>query len=353
MKKINVGIIGTGAIGPVHADAYVASAQANIVALCDINNEKLARHAGRLGVGKQYADYRDLLADKDVQAVSVCVPNHLHRPIAVAALQAGKHVLLEKPMAMNAREASEIVQAARKARRVLQIGMVNRQRPEVQAARKLIEDGFFGEIYQMRAVIIRRRGIPGLGRWFTTKKQSGGGPLIDVGVHMMDIAMYLSDLWKPTAVSSITHARFGNRMRDYRYVGMWAGPPDFDGVFDVEDYASGFVRFGRQAAMSIEIAWAANAQEEHYVEVMGDKAGVRVMDGKPLTILTEHGQQVADLQPKCQEKVDAFHVQAGKFAAACRGDIPPAATGQQGMTMMKLIDAIYASAKAGKEVAIK
>lgn len=351
-KKIRVGIVGMGTIGPVHADAYGASGQAEIVALCDLDEGKLKSHGDRLGVSQRFTDFRDLLA-ADLDAVSVCVPNYVHRDVAVAALKAGKNVLCEKPMAINARQAQQIADAAKKSKGILQIGMVNRQRPDAQALRKYIEEGVLGEIYHLRAVIVRRRGIPGLGGWFTTKACSGGGPMIDIGVHLFDMAMFLGGQWQPTSVSASTYSKFGPRMKDYRFVKMWAGPPKLDGKFDVEDYATGFVRFPKGVTMSFEIVWAANAPDESFVEVLGDQGGGRVMHDGPLTILTENQGFVADLCPKLDTRPAPFHVQAQKFLAACRGECKPAATGEQGVVAMKLIDAIYASSEAGKEVKIR
>jgi predicted dehydrogenase len=350
-EKTKVGIIGLGAIGTVHADAYAATGEAQIVALCDVDAAKLAQQGERLQVKGRFKQYRDLLKS-DAQAVSVCVGNALHREVATAALEAGKHILLEKPMAMNATEAAQIVAAGEKAGKVIQIGMVNRQNPAAQVVREYVQAGLLGEVHHLRTVLIRRRGIPGMGGWFTTKAASGGGPLIDIGVHWFDLAMWMSGHWEPTSVSAVTYAKFGANMRQYRYVGMWAGPPRYEGVFDVEDYAAGFVRFGKKATMSFEIAWAANAPDEAFVEIQGDKGGIRSFDGKPLTVMTEHQGRVADISPKFPERVNGFEVQARKFLAACRGEAPPAATAREGLAVMKLIDAVYASSAAGKEVPV-
>ncbi len=347
MAKVKVGIIGMGAIGAVHADAYRACPQAEIAALCDIDAARLAAEGSRLGVSQRFSNYRKLL-QSDVDAVSICVGNALHREVSLAALKAGKHILLEKPMAMNAKEAADIVAAGKKARKVIQIGMVNRQRAQIQLARDYVVKGLLGQPYHIRAVLIRRRGIPGLGGWFTTKAQSGGGPLIDLGVHWFDVAMYISGLWKPTQVSAMTYAKFGTPIKNYRYVDMWAGPPKFNGKFDVEDYASGFVRFGKLASMSFDIAWAANAEEAGYVEILGNKGGLRVLDNKPMMLLTEHNGQVTDIIPKYKD-CNPFHVQNAKFIAACRG-AAPAVTAQEGLTIMKLLDAVYQSARLGREV---
>ncbi len=339
-----------GAIGAVHADAYRACPEADLTAICDVSSTRLDAEAQRLAISQHFTDYRELLRS-DVDAVSVCVGNALHREVAVAALKAGKHILLEKPMAMNAGEAAVIVAAGRRARKIIQIGMVNRQRAEVQLARDYVTRGLLGQVYHIHAMLIRRRGIPGLGGWFTTKSMSGGGPLIDIGVHWFDAAMYVSGLWKPTRVSAMNYAKFGAPLKDYKYVDMWAGPPKFNGVFDVEDYSTGFVRFGKKATMDFNICWAANAEDRGFIEILGDKGGLRMLEGKPLALLTEHQGRLANITPQYKD-VNTFQVQIAKFIAACRGLGKPAATAEEGLTVMKLLDAVYASSRLGKEVEI-
>lgn len=350
MSKIKVGIIGMGAIGTVHADAYRTCDQAELTALCDVSKARLASEGTRLNISQRFRDYRELL-QSDVEAVSVCVGNALHREVAVAALKAGKHILLEKPMAMNAREANAIIAAGAKARKVIQIGMVRRQAAPVQLAKNYVEKGLLGKIYHIRTVFIRRRGIPGLGGWFTTKSMSGGGPLIDLGVHFFDAAMYVSGLWQPTRVSAMTYAKFGVPMQAYKYVSMWAGPPKYNGTFDVEDYTAGLVRFGKNAAMSFEIAWAANTENANFIDILGDKGGLRMLDSKPMVLFTEHNGNIVDITPQVA-KVNPFHIQAAKFITACRGKCPPAATAREGLYVMKLLDAVYKSAELGKEVTL-
>jgi len=349
-NKVKVGIIGAGAIGAVHADAYAASSEAEIAAICDVSEARLAEIGNKYQIRQRFKDYRDLLKS-DVEAVSICVGNVLHREVAVAALKAGKHILLEKPMAMNAAEAAEIVKAGKRAKKIIQIGMVRRQMQEAKTVRDYVARGMFGEIYHMRAVLIRRRGIPGLGGWFTTRAASGGGPLIDLGVHWFDAAMHLSGLWKPTGVSAMNYAAFGRDMRNYRYVSMWAGPPKYDGICDVEDYSAGLVRFGKKASLVFEIAWAANTEDAAFIDILGDRGGARLFSGQPLNIYTEHNGQVANISPLIKSN-NMFHDQAAVFVKACLGKCPPAATAEEGLTVMKLIDAVYASAEKGREIAI-
>jgi len=348
---MKVGVIGLGAIGPVHADAYSVSPDVEIAAICDISEARLAEIGQKYNVKQRFKNYHDLLKS-DVEAVSICVGNALHCETAVAALKAGKHILLEKPMAMNAAQATEIIQAGEKAKKIIQVGMVWRQSEQAKIVRDYISKGLFGDIYHLRAVMIRRRGIPGMGGWFTTKAASGGGPLIDVGVHWFDAAMHVSGLWKPTSVSAETHAAFLRDMRSYRYVNMWAGPPKYDGVADVEDYAVGLVRFGKKASMSFEIAWAANSDEAMYIDFLGTKGGARIFSGKTVAIYTENNDRPVDISPMFNDNANRFHRQARAFIDACNGKCKPAATAEEGLAVMKLIDAVYASGEKGCEIAI-
>ncbi len=250
--RVKVGIIGTGTMGTGHAEVLQSVPQAEIAAFCDIHAPTLADRAKRFGVMRTFADYRDLLKE-DIQAVVIAVPNYLHKEISIAALEAGKHVLVEKPMAMNATEAAEMAQAAKRTGRFLTVGNCWRQNAQIRTVKEYIDSGFFGHIYHMRTVLIRRRGIPGMGGWFTTKAKSGGGPMIDLGVHWFDLAMFMSGNWKPTSVSAATYSKFGPRLRDYTFVEMWCTPDWEAGVFDVEDYSTGLVRFEGDATMVFDI----------------------------------------------------------------------------------------------------
>ena len=348
--KMKIGIIGAGTIGSVHADAYKKVGDADLVALCDILPDTLAEKAKRHGIPLTYATHHELLANPDIDGVSICVPNNMHAPIAIDALKAGKHVMLEKPMAMSTAEGEAICAARDAADKVLQMGMVRRQSADAEIVKKAIDDGKLGEIYQIRIRLIRRRGIPGMGGWFTTKAESGGGGLIDIGVHFFDLAMWATSLWNPTRVSAKTYAKFGSPMEDYNYIGMWAGPPNYEGTFDVDDYAAGLVRFGDQATMSFEVAWAANANDEQMLEILGTKGGIKV--GGDTVLLTEVDDMLADVKLKYDTKADGFAKELTKFVAAAKGEGEPAATGEQGVVAMKLIDAIYKSSKLNQEVVV-
>lgn len=350
-RTVKIGIIGAGAIGAIHLDALKTVPAARVIALCDTEAEKLTRTAKDYGIERTFTDYKKMLKEKDIDAVYVCSPNSLHCEMTIHAFKAGKNVFCEKPMALNAARARKMVAAAKASRKILQMGMVSRHGAEAKMLKSFIDKGYLGRIYHMRVVRLRRRGIPGLGGWFTTKRLSGGGGLIDIGVHSIDLAMWLANQWKPQRVSAATYAEFGPRMRDYVYTGMWAGPPNCRGVFDVDDYACGMVRFTGNVTMTLEISWAANAQPGDSVEILGDKGGIRSGGGNPATIFTEQNKHIVDLTPQTG-KTNPFEVQAAQFINTVLGKDKPAATGEEGLTVMKVLDAIYKSAKLRKEVAL-
>ncbi len=353
-EKLRYGIVGLGWIGMVHAEAIRSAVpEAEIAAVCDIQPERLEQRASELGVTRRCRDFRQMIRSGGLDALYVCVPNSLHREITLEALGAGLHAFCEKPMAMDAGQAREMAAAAVRANRVLQLGMMSRQRPECRLVKSYIEEGFFGEIYRMAIVLRRRRGVPGLGGWFTTKAKSGGGCLIDIGVHFLDLVLWLTDKWSPRSVSAAEYRVFGGKMRDYRFVDMWAGPPDYTGVCDVDDSAAAFIRFPDGATLSLDVSWALNARPETHVEILGEKAGVRLMDDGELTLITEMDGRLVDVAPQYAKDAKPYHMQARNFAAALRGTEKPAATAEQGVAVMELIDAIYRSSAEGREVTIR
>ena len=350
-QKTRIGIIGCGTIGNVHATHYGKVENAELVAMCDILPDRLAEKAKQYGIEKTYVDYKEMLADPEIDAVSICVPNNMHAPIAIDALNAGKHVMLEKPMTLNQKLAQDIIDAKNKSGKLLQMGMVWRQMAEAQAVKEQIESGLLGEIYHIHVRLIRRRGIPGLGGWFTTKACSGGGGLIDIAVHFLDLVMWESNNWEPTKVSAKVYSKFGSPIADYNFVDMWAGPPKMDGTFDVDDYATGFVRFGKKCTLDFDVAWACNTIDESYVELLGTKGGVRIGANSGVTkFCTEVNGKVADIDIKYNNSVAGFEVELRKFVNAIQGKGEVPATAEQGLAVMKLLDAIYKSSELDQEV---
>ncbi|MCE5277248.1 MAG: Gfo/Idh/MocA family oxidoreductase [Planctomycetaceae bacterium] len=357
MRKIKIGVIGTGTMGNCHADQFAKYPDFQLTALCDIDEAALKRTAEKHSITQTYTDYRKFLANADVEAVVVPLPNYLHAPVSIAALEAGKHVFCEKPMTVSVKDAKAMVAAAVKARKkglAMQIGVVWRQDGRAMTIKKLIDSGKLGEIYHVRATLIRRRGIPGLGGWFTTAAKSGGGAVMDIGVHWIDLAMYVASLWNATAVSAANYAKFGPLMKGYHFGGMWAGPPRYDGTFDVEDYTTGLVRFGKSATMNFNIAWAVNGPDAGFIEFNGTKGGAVFMPwGDKVTLYTEQKKQVANVELPLASTEEFFARQGRLFAAACRGKGNVPATPEQGLDVVRVLTAINRSAKAGKEVKVQ
>ena len=350
-----IGIIGAGAIGRVHATA-IQDLGLSIGGIVDIDPKAGKKLAEDFGGVPTMTDSAQLFADKDIDAVIVAVPNVDHASLAIAAMQAGKDVLLEKPMGMNAQQCKQINQVARENERVLQIGYVHRYSAVGQAAKKFIDSGDLGNIYHVKAQLSRRRGIPGLGGWFTTRAESGGGPLIDIGVHVIDLVMYLLGGRSPVRVSGKAYSNFGSPIKDYVYESMWAGPPRPEGVFDVEDEAHALLHFDDGATLALDVAWAANAPAESVPENLmgffGDKGGLTFqLYGDHLNLATEVNRHNADSKIFLPD-VKMYNLQIEGFLQAVKDRSKPMVTGQQGEAVQSVIDAIYQSSETGREVAI-
>lgn len=347
MAKVNVGIIGSG-IGRYHIMGYQKCSDVVVSALADINEEKGRKLATEFNIHNFYTDYKEILKSKDITAVSVCTPNFLHASITIDALNAGKHVLCEKPIAMNTAEAEKMLAAANKNKKILMVGFTHRFRNESQMLKKLIENGELGKIYHADAFAIRRRGIPGMGGWFTTKSMSGGGPIIDIGVHILDLSFWLMNWPKPVSVSAATYTKFGNK-KGYIQANGWAGSFK-SGVYDVEDYASAFIRM-KDATLVMETSWASNiAEDKFYTVLLGDKAGAN-LDYRGLKMFSEINGVLTDIFPKFTEN-PVYEDEMVHFIDCVKNNKKPVSTGEQALIIQKVIDAIYRSAKERKEIKI-
>jgi len=352
-----IGIIGCGGIGDVHAQA-ATRAGLPIVAVWDIKPERAEQFAAAHGA-RACASIDDLLAIKEIAAVAVCVPNDQHHPCAMKALAAGKHVLLEKPMAMDVAQCDEIATAATRARTALQIGFVCRGSPAARCVKAFIDAGRFGRIEHIKCALYRRRGIPGLGGWFTTKARSGGGPLIDLGVHMLDLSLWLAGSPRPLRASGATSRGLGAAMQGYTYTWMWAGPPKYDGVCDVEDSATALVRCEGGLTIEMNVTWAANLPDGHLKDglcVIGSKAGAAFqVFGKEVSIATEEEGHLVDLKPHFvaeDPERQMWDEQYRQFIDAVEGRAKPHADAAAGRRVQALVEAIYRSADESREVEV-
>lgn len=351
MSKIyNVGIVGCGGISKAaHCTAYKMLSGAKVVAVCDILPER-AEFVRKMFFpnAKTYTDYKELLKDESIDFIDICTPNYLHSIIAVDAFKSGKHVLCEKPDAVNVEEVLKMKKAADESGKTLMVIRNNRYYDCSNKVKQLAKDGFFGEFYAGRCGWIRRRGIPGKGGWFTTKAMSGGGPLIDLGVHMIDLAIYFMGNPKPVAVSGNVYSKFSDASvmdsPESKFGDVVEG-----GTFDVEDLAMGFIRFENGAVLQIEFSWASNIQKEvRFVELRGDKAGLCWKNGKAKLFYEENGKQ-KNVKVKSKNTIHAHKVNISHFIDVLNG-AEPIFVPEQGVDMIKILTAIYESAETGKEV---
>ncbi|MCC5829657.1 MAG: Gfo/Idh/MocA family oxidoreductase [Phycisphaeraceae bacterium] len=352
--SFNIAGIGLGGIWKAaHAQPWLDHPNVQIVAGCDTNPEKLKPAKELWGMKTLSEDYRDIIKLKEVDVVDICTPNVYHSEIAIAALEAGKHVFCEKPDAVNAAEARKMADAAKASGKTLMVMRNNRFRPDARYIKRLIGEGKMGEVYTGRCGWIRRRGIPGKGGWFTTKALSGGGPLIDLGVHMIDLAMWLMGSPKPVAVTGSTYTKFAESDISESIHSSF-GEKQADGTFDVEDLAIGFIKFENGASLQIEFSWASNiGKEMSFVELRGTKAGCK-LGGGPMEIYGEESGALLDVAPVLpKEKLGGHAANLHHFVDVLMGRAKPDFVPEQGVHMIGILSAIYESAATGKEVSLK
>ncbi len=352
-KKIKMAVIGCGGIANgVHFPAYQKLDTVELVAVCDIKVEKAKAAAEKFGVPAFYEDYNEVLEIEGLDAIDICTPNYLHSQIAVKALKKGINVFCEKPDAVSVAEAKKMKAAAEASGKVLMVMRNNRYMACSRFLKQYIEDGKMGDIYAARCGWQRRRGIPGKGGWFTTKEQSGGGPLIDLGVHMIDLTMWLMGNPKPVAVSGCTYTKFADTdVSDSVHSAF--GEKAANGTFDVEDLAMGFIRFDNGACLQIEFSWASNIERENrFFELRGSKSGATWRDVEnKLKIFSEDYGKTVDYLPNLTANPLPDHASnIAHFVDVLINGAEPQFVPEQGLNMVKILEAIYKSAKTGKEV---
>lgn len=339
---VKIGIVGAGKIcqGP-HMGAYDKIEEAEIVAICDINLKKLDDVSKRYPKARLYTDYKEMIDTEELDAVDICTPNNYHSIVAIYALNKGINVICEKPDAVSTEEALKMKEAAEKSGKTLMVIRNNRYRPSTKFLKQYIAEDKMGEIYAGRCGWIRRRGIPGWGGWFTNKAESGGGPLIDLGVHIIDLAMYLMGNPKPVTVSGSTYSKF---------------PHTSYSKTDVEDLAMGFIRFDNGACLQIEFSWASNIENDQmFVELRGTKSGSKMLGiENKFNIYSEECGTLTTLTPALNDYNCMPHHEGNirHFIDVITGKADPDFVPQQGVNMVKILEAIYKSAECGHEIAL-
>lgn len=355
MDRLKVGVVGVG-IGQTHLRAYQKlTDEVEVVALCDVNRARLEQVADQFDVSGRYTSYEALFASGEIEAVSICLPNNLHAPVAVAALEAGLHVLCEKPLAENAASGRKIIEAAAKSTGKFMVCFNRRYRPDVLWMKKMIDEGHLGRIYQAKTGWTRETGIPGWTAWFLNKQAAGGGPLIDLGVHMLEATLWLLDYPAAQTISGDVQSNFGPQLKK-----TWFRP-DITGQthpFTVEDSATAFIRLANDISLNLEVSWASHArpgQDDFFITLMGTKGALELYVANyatenTLTFYTELGGKAVTIHPRIPSS-DSDHFYAiVEFIKCIKEDLSPSASAADGLMIMEIIDAIYRSAELKREV---
>ena len=356
MDKVRIGIIGCGGIANgKHMPALKKLPQVEMVAFCDIIEEKAIKAAKDFGVpgAKVFTDYKQLLEEKDIDVVHVLTPNKQHSFITVDALEAGKHVMCEKPMAKTAADARAMVEAAKKSGKKLTIGYQHRHKPEARYLKSVIERGDLGDIYYAHAYAIRRRGTPNWGV-FLNEYEQGGGPLIDIGTHSLDLTLYLMNNYRPRMVVGTTYKKVENPEMG----NPWGGWPE--GANTMEDAAFGFIVMENGATINLEATWALNTIEpipEGSTQLCGSKAGAQIKGGVSIN-KAEFGRLI-EIRPDMSAGGVAFYdgvketpaiTEQMRWLDAIENDTDPVVLPEQACVVSEILEAIYKSARTGQPV---
>jgi predicted dehydrogenase len=355
-KKLRVGIIGCGGIANgKHMPSLAKLTQVEMVAFCDIEVERAEEAALKYGTegAAIYADYKELLKDKTIDVVHVCTPNDSHADITVAALEADKHVMCEKPMAKTAEDARRMVEAAKRTDKKLTIGYQNRFRTDSQYLHKVCELGDLGDIYLAKAHAIRRRAVPTWGVFLDEEKQ-GGGPLIDIGTHALDLTLWMMNNYKPKAVLGSTFHKLGKKKDAANAWGPW--DPE---KFKVEDSAFGYMTMQNGATIILESSWAINMLQtgEAKCTLCGTEGGADMWDGLRINgenfskLYTNH----IDLDAKGvdfydEETESAADLEARLWIESIINDTEPVVKPEEALVVTEILEAIYKSAQTGEAV---
>jgi len=355
-KDLKIGIIGTGGIANgKHMPALAKIKDVSMVAFCDLVEDRAVKAKADFGTTDAtiYTDYKTMLEKEKLDVVHVCTANNTHSPIAVAALEAGAHVMCEKPMAKTAEGARLMVEAAKKTGKKLTIGYQNRFRPDSQYLKKYVQAGGLGDIYYAKAQAIRRRAVPTWGVFLDAEAQ-GGGPLIDIGTHALDLTLWMMDNYEPEMVLGSSYRKLADRENSANAWGSW-DPKEYT----VEDSAFGFVKFKNGATVLVESSWAINMRQggEALTLLCGTDGGADMMDGLNingerfgnlyLNNIQTDGKGVDFYEAATESPAD---LEAKTWIDAVINDKAPVVLPEQAYVVTQILEAIYKSAETNKPV---
>lgn len=349
-NPIRIGVIGAGSISEMHFSSYSKNKDAVLAAVCDLKEERARAKAEKYNIPQVYTDYKELLSNPDIDAVSICTWNNSHAEISIAALKAGKNVLVEKPLCKTVEEALAVEEAVRESGKILQVGFVRRYASNTRIVKSFMEGGEIGPIYYAKASCIRKLGNPG--GWFADVERSGGGPLIDIGVHVIDLCWYLMGKPKVKSISGNAYTRLGNRsnvqnLRFYKAA-------DYDANYNtVEDMANALIRFDNGASLMVDVSFTLHAKEDELtVKLYGEKGGVELEP--ELTLITEKYNTILNASPQIDNRsfdfVSGFQDEMNYFIEVCQGTKTTLSPVQDGVEIMKILCGVYESSRLGKEI---
>ena len=354
---MKVGVVGVGWAGQQHIKAYSAREDVDLVGIAGLEEDSREQLAAEFGVAHSVARWEDLLELDGLEAISVAVPTFLHAPIALAALERGLHVLCEKPIALNGDEAQRMVAAARSAGRVLDVAFNHRRRGDVQKLRGLIEDGRLGRPYYTKAWWLRRTGIPTLGSWFTQSSLAGGGPLVDIGVHVLDYALFLLGNPAVKSVSASTYDLLGTNGFGGSRESSKSGA-NGDAAFDVEDLATVFMRLEDGGTLLLEASWAMHRADgdQFGATLYGTEGGAEwyVDDYVPVGSLKLFGDKDGSATTQSfRADIGGGHPEVvADFVAAIRSGDWAGHDGRAAAQLARVVDAAYLSAAEEREISV-
>ena len=351
-KKLRVAVIGVGGIAATHFPGWKASPHAELVAFGDINPEKLHKAADQWGIDKalRYEDSWELFRQADVDIVDICTPNMYHRPLTVAALEHGKHVICEKPLAPTPQDVEQMIAARDKSGKLLMTAQHFRFSPDAKALKAEVDSGVLGDVYHARSWMLRRNALVPSDT-FLEKKHSGGGPCIDIGVHILDLTLWMMGNPKPVTVSGVTQDKLLHQKGAWS---IWGGAIPGE-TADVEDFAAALVRFENGATLVLEVSWLLHHKtsgEDMQMWLYGDKGGAHYPSNELLTSQNERRQQFNTLLVTKPGGLEAHAEECKVFAEAVAEGRPSPVPAEQSLDVMRILDGLYRSADARREVEI-
>ncbi|MBR6533090.1 MAG: Gfo/Idh/MocA family oxidoreductase [Clostridia bacterium] len=350
-EKTVIAVIGCGRIAKnAHFPSFEEMGNVYVKYACDLLIDKAQAFVNQYDfVGEAITDYKVALADPEVEAVYILTPNFAHYTITMDALKAGKHVFCEKPITVNYELSCEMAAEAEKQGKILNIGVCNRFQTSVEMLEKMNREGKFGNIYHVYCAFRKFRNIPGLGGDFTTKSASGGGVLIDWGIHFFDLILYILGGAKIKTASCNTYCEMAKDMMKYKYTYMWAEDTSNreSGTNDVDDFVSGFVRTDK-ASISFNGAWAQNIdKEEMFIDILGDKCGARLNYLGKFTLYD--GETLETIEPEYE--LEKFYLnESVAFVESVKTGVKNRAYIDNILESAKLLDALYESSDKKAEV---